>query len=176
VTAAVPNEPMAARVEPPCCWWSGLPRNAGRHIHRRSQLVAPPTSIRSRVSARPSPTIPIPSMRCGTSSAVFTGTKLARFLADDEPIQEQHEVDRATKHQVMAGLRCGARHSQAGDSEQQVHDAVQDRHHVVGLWLLAAPGQHLQHARLNSNRALLFTGVGADAHDGAGYRGHRPLQ
>jgi hypothetical protein len=31
VTAAVPNEPMAARVEPPCCWWSGLPRNADRH-------------------------------------------------------------------------------------------------------------------------------------------------
>ena len=25
-----------------------------------------------------------------------------------------------------------------------------------------------------SNRALLFTGIGADAHEGAGYRGHRP--
>jgi hypothetical protein len=31
MTTAVPIEPMAARVEPPCCWWSGLPRNAGRH-------------------------------------------------------------------------------------------------------------------------------------------------
>ena len=50
-----------------------------------------------------------------------------RFLADDEPVHEQHQVDRATKHQVGAGLRCGARHSQAGDPEQQVHDVVQDR-------------------------------------------------
>ena len=59
--------------------------------------------------------------------------------------------------------------------------------HVVGVWLLAAPGQLLQHARLDhnrellftcldSNRALLFTGIGADAHDGAGYRGRRPQQ
>ena len=42
-----------------------------------------------------------------------------------------------------------------------------------------------QHARLDSNRdllftclesnrALLFTGIGADPHEGAGYRGHRP--
>ena len=32
-----------------------------------------------------------------------------RFLADDEPVHEQHEVDRATEDQVGAGLRCGAR-------------------------------------------------------------------
>ena len=50
-----------------------------------------------------------------------------RFLADDEPVQEQHKVDRATEHQVGTGLRYGARHSRAGDSEQQVHDVVQDR-------------------------------------------------
>src|SRR5215212_11170429 len=37
-----------------------------------------------------------------------------RFLADDEPVHEQHEVDHATEHQVIAGLRCGARHNQAG--------------------------------------------------------------
>ena len=30
--------------------------------------------------------------------------------------------------------------------------------------------------RLDSNRALLLTGIGADAHEGAGYRGHRPSQ
>ena len=48
--------------------------------------------------------------------------------------------------------------------------------HIVGVWLLAAPGQLLQHARLDSNRALLLAGIGADAHEGAGYRGHRPLQ
>jgi hypothetical protein len=72
---------------------------------------------------------------------------------------------------------------------------------LATLWAcgyLPAPGQLLQHARLDSNRdllftclesnrdllftcldsnrALLFTGIGADAHDGAGYRGHRPLQ
>jgi hypothetical protein len=34
--------------------------------------------------------------------------------------------------------------------------------HVVGVWLLPAPGQLLQHAGLDSNRALLFTGIGAD--------------
>src|SRR5215217_7895942 len=33
-----------------------------------------------------------------------------------------------------------------------------------------------RHACLDSNRVLLLTGIGADAHDGAGYRGHRPLQ
>ena len=32
-----------------------------------------------------------------------------RFLADDEPLHEQYEVDRATKHQVGAGLGCVVR-------------------------------------------------------------------
>jgi hypothetical protein len=75
------NEPMAARVATQsaierCCWsrvfaqcWSSHPP--------ASQLVAPAIPRRSRVSVRPSPTIPIPRMRCRKSSAVFTGTKLA---------------------------------------------------------------------------------------------------
>jgi len=30
-----------------------------------------------------------------------------RFLADNEPVHEQHEVDRATEHQVYGpALRC----------------------------------------------------------------------
>src|SRR5215213_9630381 len=42
-----------------------------------SQRVVPATTLRSRVRARPSPTIAIPRTRCRKSSAVFTGTKLA---------------------------------------------------------------------------------------------------
>jgi hypothetical protein len=105
VTAAVPNEPMAARVEPPCCWWSGLPRNAGRHTTgvlswwRRPPPYDPETE----------PDHPDPEDEMRDVVGSIHGHEVGRrFLADDEPIQEQREVDRATKHQVIAGLRCGA--------------------------------------------------------------------
>jgi hypothetical protein len=111
-----------------CWWWSCLRRNAGRHTHWRSQRVAPPAPLRSRVSGRPSPIIPIPRMRCRKSSAAFTGTKLA---ADSWPTMSLYKNStRRSRHRtpgVGTGLRYGARHSRAGDSEQQVHDVVQDR-------------------------------------------------
>ncbi len=75
VTAAVPNEPMAA----------GSNRRVVGGVVFRAMLVVTPPAF-SAGAAYPhripreretSPTIPIPRMRCGTSSAVFTGTKLA---------------------------------------------------------------------------------------------------
>jgi hypothetical protein len=69
----VPNEPMADRVaisRPPSSGVVG----GGVFCVSASGAGYP---LRSRVSARPSPTIPIPRMRCRKSSAVLTGTKLA---------------------------------------------------------------------------------------------------
>src|SRR5215217_747222 len=181
-----------------------------------------------------------------------------RFLADDEPVHEQHEVDHATKHQVGAGLaavraiakpaipnnRCtmlcrietwnspnnlasewwpandrspklvvipGMKPSTPtsrkttptmaaafctfvrvpravvvrSDMTVRLLGALCYRLFVAAavwlprcgrVWLLASPGQLLQYAGLDSDRALLLTGVGANANEGAGYRGHRPLQ
>ena len=86
VTAAVPDEPMAARVEPPCCWCSGLPRNAvvTPPAFSAGGAAHPHTIPRERETG---PTIPIPRMS-GTSSAVFTGTKLA---ADSWPTMSPYK-------------------------------------------------------------------------------------
>jgi len=87
VTAAVPNEPMAARVEPPCV---GV-------VVFRAMLVVTPPAFSAGGAAYPhtipreretEPTLPIPRMRCGTSSVVFTGTKLA---ADSWPTMSPYK-------------------------------------------------------------------------------------
>ena len=107
VTAAVPNEPMAARVEPPC---------VGVVVFRAMLVVTPPAfsaggaayphTIPRERETEPDPPDPEDEMRDVVGS--IHGHEVGRrFLADDEPVQEQREVDRATKHQVIAGLlRC----------------------------------------------------------------------
>src|SRR3954467_10023497 len=52
----------------------------------------------------------------------------AAFLPHDQPVQPEHQVDRAATDQVEPGVRHGPGHRDPGQAEQQVHDVVQDGH------------------------------------------------
>jgi hypothetical protein len=78
----------------------------------------------------------------------------------------------STEHQVGAGLRCGTRHDQAGDPEQQVHDVVQDRDleqpEQPGVGMVAGERQIAEVGGDTGNEAQHTDEQEDDADDGGG--------
>jgi 2-polyprenyl-6-methoxyphenol hydroxylase-like FAD-dependent oxidoreductase len=52
----------------------------------------------------------------------------SRFLTDDQAVQPQHQIDGAAPDQVVTRPGNTAGQGKAGDSEEQVHDVVEDGH------------------------------------------------
>ena len=67
------------------------------------------------------------------------------LMVDHQAVDEQHQIDGTAADQVTAGRREGARQRDAGDTEGQMYEIVQDRHiedtQQGGLGMVACEGQ-----------------------------------